>query len=79
MKISLKLLSTYRTKLPEGTKGNTCTVDIPDDFLVDDLLNMFDIPAGLASVVLINGLTPGDDQSLIDGDEVCVFSAMAGG
>lgn len=79
MKITVKLLSTYREKLPEGTKGNTCTLDIQKSNNINDVLNTFDIPNDQSSVVLINGLTPKKDQTLIDGDEVCVFSAMAGG
>jgi len=79
IKISVKLLSTYREKLPEGTIGNECLLDIPKNYEATDVLKLFDIPADLSSVVLINGRTPEADQILAEGDEVCVFSAMAGG
>lgn len=79
MKITVKLLSTYRIKLPEGTEGNTCSLEIPDNFSVEDILKMFNIPTDVSSVVLINGHTPEGNQTLNEGDEVCVFSAMAGG
>ena len=79
MKISVKLLSTYRTKLPKGTIGNKCSIEIPNNSRVEEVLNIFNIPADLSSVVLINGHSPEGNQSLKEGDEVCVFSAMAGG
>ncbi len=79
MMISVKLLSTYRKKLPDGTKGNSVSMDIPDGFSLEDVLNMFNIAFDQTNVVLVNGLTPEDGQNLIEGDEVCVFSAIAGG
>ena len=79
MKISIKLLSTYRKKLPDGTKGNSVSIDIPDGLNLEDVLKKFNIAYDQTNVVLVNGLTPEDDQSLSEGDEVCVFSAMAGG
>lgn len=79
MKISVKLLTTYRKQLPEGTQGNTCTLEIPDTECVSDVLARFEIPNDATSVVLINGFSPDGDQLLKEGDQVCVYSAMAGG
>ncbi len=79
MKISLKLLTIYRKKLPEGTKGNTCKLEVLESCRVSDLLAQFEIPNDASSVVLVNGHSPQGDQHLQEGDEVCVYSAMAGG
>ena len=79
MRISVKLLTTYRKKLPEGTKGNTCTLQVPESYCVSDILAHFEIPNDVSSVILVNGLSPQGDQALNEGDEVCVYSAMAGG
>jgi len=79
MKISVKLLTTYRKKLPEGTQGNTCTLQVPNIWCVGDILAHFEIPNDASSVILVNGLSPKGDQHLNEGDEVCVYSAMAGG
>jgi sulfur carrier protein ThiS len=79
MKVSVKLLTVYRSKLPEGTEGNTCTLQIPDGSRIEDLLNEFDIQMDAASVVLINGYSAKELQQLEEDDEVCVYSAMAGG
>lgn len=79
MIISLKLLTIYRKKLPEGTRGNTCTLEVPDSYCVGDVLARFEIPNDATSVVLVNGFSPDGNQHLQEGDEVCVYSAMAGG
>lgn len=79
MKVSIKLLTTYRKKLPEGSEGNTCAMEFPDETSVADVLAYFEIPFDSSSVVLVNGQSPEGDQCLTEGDEVCVYSAMAGG
>jgi len=78
-KISVKLLATYRTKLPEGTQGNSCVLEIPHNSRIDHVLELFEIPNDSSSVVLLNGATFNSNQCLKEGDEVCVFSAVAGG
>jgi hypothetical protein len=55
MKISLKLLATSRTKLPEGTQGNNCVLEIPYNRRNDHILDLFEIPNNSSSVVLLNG------------------------
>ena len=79
MKISVKLLTTYRKNLPEGTKGNTCTLEVPESTRVAEILARFEIPDDASSVVLVNGHSSEGNQPLQEGDEVCVYSAMAGG
>jgi sulfur carrier protein ThiS len=79
MKISVKLLTIYRKKLPEETTGNTCTLEVPAGTRVGEVLQQFDIPDDSSSVVLVNGFSPEGNQPLQEGDEVCVYSAMAGG
>ena len=77
--ISLKLLATYRSKLPEGSAGNTCLLEVSEDSTVGDILAIFDVPADQSSVILVNGYAVQSDAKLADGDEVCVYSAIAGG
>ena len=79
MKVSVKLLSIYRKKLPVGTKGTSVLLEIPENFKIADVLKKFDIAFDQTNVILVNGLTPEDKQNLCEGDEICVFSAMAGG
>jgi sulfur carrier protein ThiS len=79
MKVSVKLLATYRDKLPEGTTGNTCTIELPEGCTYAAVLEYFNIENDETNVVLVNGLTPEPGERLEEGDTVCVFSAMAGG
>ena len=79
MKISLKLIATYRQYLPEGTPGNTIELEVLPGTTVEALVNEFEIPLGDESVVVVNGRTPAEDQQLEDGDVVSAFPALAGG
>ncbi len=80
MKISIKLIATYRELLPEGAKGNKIEIDIPVGSTVSDVLSQFGVPLDESSVIVINGLTTLPLSTiLMDGDEVAAFSAVAGG
>jgi molybdopterin converting factor small subunit len=79
MKVTVKLLATYRSLLPDGTTGNTCIIELPDGSTYKSILTYFQIEDDRTNVVLVNGLTPDPSDPLNEGDTVCVFSAMAGG
>lgn len=79
MKIKVKLLATYRDRLPPGTQGPTCELEVPDDTTLEQILARFDIAYDKTNVILINGLTPTPGQPLNEGDEIVAFSAVAGG
>ncbi len=79
MKVSVKLLATYRKYLPPATQGNTCEVNISSGLSPKDLLIQFDIPLGAASVVLVNGRMPDPNYRVVEGDVVCAFPAEGGG
>lgn len=79
MKVSVKLLATYRKLLPEGTAGNTCIIEIPNGSTYESVLAYFAIENDETNVVLVNGRNPKPEDRLSEGDTVAVFSAMAGG
>lgn len=79
MQIQIKLLATFRKYLPADTKGYSTELVISPHTNIFDLLADLKIPYNTDCVILVNGKTPGDDQQLFEGDEVCVFPAMAGG
>ena len=79
MKISIKLLATYRKYLPEGVKGNSCEIEISSGSSVVDVLDLFDISYDEINVILVNGQVPDPNHTLEDGDVVCAFPAIAGG
>ncbi len=79
MKVSLKLIATYRKYLPAEAKGNVHHMEVPGGTKTIGLLTQFDVPLGAATVVLVNGRTPDQDQILEEGDVVCAFPAVGGG
>ncbi|PKO12493.1 MAG: hypothetical protein CVU39_23695 [Chloroflexi bacterium HGW-Chloroflexi-10] len=79
MQIQLKLLANYRTHLPQHAEDNTIPLTLPDNFLADGLFELYHLPPIPESVMLINGLTPKEEQLLQEGDVICIFPAMAGG
>ena len=79
MKISLKLLATYRTNLPEGAEGSECLIEVKEGVNVEQVLQEYGIPMGNESVVLVNGQPAGPGDLLKEDDSLCAFPAMAGG
>lgn len=79
MRVKLRLFATYRQYLPSKTEGNTIEVEVQVGTRVSDLMSLYDIPIGADSVILVNGITPGLNDHVNDGDVVSAFPAMAGG
>jgi hypothetical protein len=79
MKISVKLLATYRSKLPADVKGNTFEIEVAEGSQAVEVIEGFGIPIGEASVILVNGRPPEPGELLKEDDVVCAFPAMAGG
>ncbi len=79
MKVSIKLLATYRKYLPPGSKGNVYKTEVPAGTRAIDLLAQFDVSPDATSVVLVNGRTPDQNYILAEGDVVCAFPAVGGG
>jgi molybdopterin converting factor small subunit len=79
MKVSLRLIGSYRKLLPPETKGSVIELVIPRGTTVAGLLSQFDVPLTDDSVVLVNGLSVDWGNALAEGDNVSAFSAMAGG
>jgi molybdopterin converting factor small subunit len=79
MKVSVRLIGSYRKLLPPETKGSVVELDVPRGTSVARLLSQFDVPLTEDSVIVVNGLSVDWKTTLIEGDEVSAFSAMAGG
>ena len=79
MKVSVRLIGSYRKLLPPNTDGSVVERDIPPGTSVADLLSQFDVPLTDDSVVVVNGLSVDWATPLNEGDEISAFSAMAGG
>ncbi len=80
MRITVKLIATYRKLLPEGTLGNKTQVDVPEGSTVADVLGRFDVPLDDATAIIVNGYTTLPLSTVLkEGDEVAAFNAVAGG
>ena len=79
MKISVKLIATYRSLLPLGTQGNKVEIEVPDGTTASNVMTQFNVPQDDSSVIVVNGLTVPLSTILVEGDEVTAFSAIAGG
>ena len=79
MRISVKLIATYREHLPPDTKGNKVEVDVPEGTTVADVMARFKIPQDETSVIVVNGVTVPLSTIVREGDLVSAFSAIAGG
>ena len=79
MKISVKLIATYRELLPPGTQGNKVEIEVPEGSTVSDVMAQFNVPQDETSVIVVNGLTIPLSTILVEGDDVTPFSAIAGG
>ena len=79
MKVSVRLIGSYRKLFPPDTKGSSIAVEIPRGTTVAGLLSQFDVPLTDDSVIVVNGLSVDWETPLVEDDEVSAFSAMAGG
>ncbi len=79
MRVSVKLIATYRSLLPPGTEGNTVEIEVSPGTTVGEVLARFGVPLDETSVIALNGVTVDKDTPLSEGDQVSAFSAIAGG
>lgn len=79
MRVYVRLLSTYRERLPANARGSTYSLEVPIGTRIEELRAQLPVPADEGQVVLINGQTPLAGQVLQEGDTIALFPAMAGG
>jgi molybdopterin converting factor small subunit len=79
MKVSVRLIGSYRKLFPPETKGSSIEVEVPQSTSVAELVSQFNVPLTDDSVIVVNGLSVDWGTLLAEGDEVSAFSAMAGG
>ena len=79
MKVSVKLIASYRELLPLGTQGNKVEIEVPEGTTASDVMTQFNVPQDESSVIVVNGRTVPLSTILVEGDEVTAFSAIAGG
>jgi sulfur carrier protein ThiS len=79
--VAVSLKNERRPDAPRGRES----LDLPDGFSLQDLLDRLAIPDRLAQMVLVNGVQSERDraaravQRLEEGDSVAIFPPVAGG
>ncbi|MBI4012847.1 MAG: MoaD/ThiS family protein [Candidatus Rokubacteria bacterium] len=79
MKVEVRLFATLAQYLPPNSKGNTASVDLPEEITVEALVARLGLSDDLPTVTLVNGLDATPGQRLSDGDVVSLFPPLSGG
>ena len=80
MKVTVKLLGTYRNFVPPDAGKYKFEVEISEGTTLSILMSRYNVPLTDDTVFLVNGVSPTTlDYILEDGDTIAAFSAVAGG
>ena len=79
MMIRVKLIATYRHRLPPEAKNGEAELNVREGTTVREAVARFGIPLDDTSVIVLNGLTVDLNTPVSEGDTVSAFSAIAGG
>lgn len=80
MRITVRLLASYRQYLPEGHDAQAgYPLDILPGAKADAVLAALPIPPGEVYTFFVNGRHAGQDQILQEGDILSIFPAVGGG
>jgi sulfur-carrier protein len=79
MKIELRLFASFASRVPSGTPGNTCFMEVEDGSSVKDLLKLLNIGLDEPKIMFRNGIHTSADDIVLDGDRVALFPPIAGG
>ncbi len=80
MKIRLRLYADFEEKMPKKVdEDGTTVLELPEDTLIRDVLDRFEIPYEDAYVILLNGRHAAKEIPLSEGVELCIFPAVVGG
>lgn len=79
MRVTVKLFATL-VRFKEGMRtGKPFEVELPEDAVVQDLIDLLKIPLEETHVVFINNIIEGHQSKLKDGDVVGMFPPVGGG
>lgn len=83
MKITLKLFATLGEYLPSGARANAAQVEVADDATPNQVIEQFNVPQGMAHLVLLNGVyldkAERNDQVIKADDVLAIWPPVAGG
>lgn len=79
MRVTVKLFATL-TRYKSGAKAaRPFEVDLPEDAVVQDIIDLFEIPPEEAHVIFINNIIREASTGLNEGDVVGIFPPVGGG
>ena len=79
MRVTVKLFATL-VRFKDGLRaGKPFDVDLPEDSVVQDLIDYLKIPPEETHVIFINNVIEEADSKLKDGDVVGMFPPVGGG
>ena len=79
MDIEIKLFSSLTKYLPEGSKGRSFTLSVPEGTTVKGVLEQLSIPPQMAHLIFVNAVHKKIDHVLKRSDSLSIFPAIAGG
>ncbi|WP_428609710.1 sulfur carrier protein ThiS [Sedimenticola sp.] len=82
MKVNFKLYASLGQYLPPGSVDHKVALDVADGMSPSRLLEQQGVPQAEVHLVLVNGvfIPPSQrDNPLVEGDELAVWPAVAGG
>ena len=80
MRITIRLLASYRLNLPDEAEEQACYVrDVPASTRAREVLADLHLPPNDPYTILVNGRHADGGRLLRDGDTIAVFPAVGGG
>lgn len=84
MHLKLKLYAGLEQYLPRNAQNNTVRIDINQEATVNSVIQRYNLPAGMAHLVLLNGIYVNPEQRdslnvFREGDTLAIWPPVAGG
>ena len=80
MNVRFRFYASLEEKMPSTkTADGFADLELPDDALIKDVLDMFDIPYEEVYVILIDGRHASMETHLSESVELCIFPPIVGG
>lgn len=83
MQVSVKLFGALREFLPAGSGFNNCTLTVPEQAMLSDVLAQLNIPAGKQYLVIINDERLDEktlaETSISETDQIVLIPPIKGG
>jgi molybdopterin converting factor small subunit len=79
MKINLNLYASLAEYLPDRTRGNPNSLELPEGTTIKRLIEQLRIPFDIPRIIFLNGAHAPLETFLKDGDRLGMFPPLAGG